>query len=146
MKLTDYFERNARDKWSKADNMPEWLYEAIREAHDGEWPDDWRWDTCYAICDNIDDGETDPSSIADGLADVYTSDLIAWLAADASRAEYVDEAYGEFGPGKEFSVVAAIGLGQYLCIEQMASILLAAVNANADDEDEGDEDEDDNDA
>lgn len=128
--LTDYFERNARDKWSKADNMPEWLYDAIREAHDGEWPDDWRWDTCYAICDNIDYGDTDPSSLADGLVDIYTSDLIAWLAADTSRAAYVDDAYAEYGTGEEFSVTGAIALGQYLCIEQMASILVAAANEN----------------
>lgn len=130
MTTSQYFTRATRDDGTGytrlVDDQPDWLYDAVRDAHDGELPNDWRFETCAAIAALIDDGDGDPHSIADGLVDVYTSDLLAWLTPE--RMAYVDEALEECLVDATTGVESIIRTGQYVCITHMASILVDAVS------------------
>ena len=139
--LADYFEAKSRDNgeafYSLTDDRPDWLYEAVREAHDGEFPDDWRYKMCHSIACWLDDDEPTEDNIfefADGATDIYNADRLRWLASSLDRVDYVNDALAE-GAGqdnrdgmqdKAFDLVAAIGWAQCAVIEQMARILFDA--------------------
>ena len=138
--MTNYFETRTRDNGetfvTRTDDAPDWLADAVRAAHDDEFPNDWRYVTCRAIFEAFEDGSSDPSEVADSLVDVYTADLFEWLAGDLGRSAYVDEAMTEGLTSPSSSIEERIRLGQYLCIEAMVRVLAEAVDDNAEDDDE----------
>lgn len=71
------------------DDAPEWLKEAVREAHQGDLPLDWIYAECQAAAQAIDAGdidlvgEDDMDALhehADGRVDIYTKELYQWAA------------------------------------------------------------------
>lgn len=138
MELTDYFQRKTRDDGTTfvtlTDDAPEWLDDAVMAAHDGEWPNDWRYETCESIVEMLAGSGADPSDaaweIADSLVDVYNHDLYAWATPD--RWCYVDEAIENLGEVRDLS--QALMQGQFYCIERMALALADAIEENAGDE------------
>ena len=42
-----------------ADDAPAWLQEAVREAHQGDLPNDWVYAECRAAAEAFDAGESD---------------------------------------------------------------------------------------
>lgn len=146
--MSGYFQRKTRDNgeafYTFVDDRPDWVYDAVMEAHDGEMPDDWRYDICDSLFAEIDEDtdEDDLHEIVDGLVDVYNADRTAWLAGNLYRASWVDEAAEEFGIPDDGGIFGLIGMGQYLCIRQMAQIIFDAIKENAEEEDEDEEDED----
>lgn len=125
-----------------ADGAPDWLYEACREAHCGEVPNDWRWDACRSICEQLVErcgfaGVSDPLSdddvwheVADGLVDVYTSDRLRWLADNLERVALVDEAHDEYGWSTDQGVAGLIGTAQYLTLRDMCETIGRAMADN----------------
>lgn len=94
-----YFHKNTRadgtDYWylggaSDDDSTPEWLTELVWSAHnDGDYmPDDYRYrfivEALSDYAENADATDVYPE------ADVYTHDLLLWLASNLMRTEYVD--------------------------------------------------------
>jgi hypothetical protein len=134
--LADYFETRTRDDGTRfvtlTDDRPDWLQDAVMEAHDDELPNDWRFETCAAIAEwldgllDLDDADDMVSEFADAQVDVYTSDRLRWVAGHLGRVDYCDEAASEYGSGARDGIVDRIGQGQYLCIERMASLMLNA--------------------
>ena len=67
-----------------ADDLATW----IGELHDGELPNDWRYETIVAICDTLMDEDdlsnADPGElsvgIANNLTDIYNHSLFQWLS------------------------------------------------------------------
>jgi hypothetical protein len=149
--MSGYFQRKTRDNgevfFTFVDDRPDWVYDAVMEAHDGEMPDDWRFDICDSLFEEIDEDtdEDSLSEIVDGLVDVYNSDRVRWLAGNLNRASYVDEAVESFGVSDSPDVYNMIGMGQYVCIDQMAHIIFTAIKENAEVEEDDEEDEDDED-
>ncbi len=109
------------------DGAPEWLADAVMEAHGDEMPNDWRYETLQSIACCICDGNVEAGDIADRLVDVYNSDLLAWLAGHLERPVYVGEYVEDYGWDNDQGVIGAIAGGQRLCIDEMAATLLAAV-------------------
>lgn len=116
-----------------SDDAPEWLLDAVREAHDDELPDNWRWEKCAAIVEAHEEGEDDPFVIASSLVDIYTSDLLRWLTP--ARLHWLDEAVANYGFDTSFNTLQA---AQSLCLENMASILIEAIADNTDNEEDCD--------
>lgn len=141
MNLYNYFETKQRDNGETfvclKDNRPQWLQDAVREAHDDEFPNDWRYAMCRQIAGAIDDGLTEDytSEFADGAVDIYNSDRVRWLADDHTRTAYVDEARNEGLMNFEADILEQIGVGQYVCIERMASVMFTAWLENQDGDD-----------
>ena len=123
------------------DDAPEWLTDAVRDAHDGESPDDWRYETLAAIAARIDEyeqygsdsmGSLDVAAfdIADGLTDVYTHNLLLWVAGNLNRTFYVDELLEAESNAQ--SLCMLLMAAQCECIRQMVEVLITAVREVSD--------------
>ena len=140
--ISSYFVRNTRPDGSSfvtlSDDRPEWLQTAVYEAHDGETPNDWRYQTAAHIVElladyDLADIDDYRDELADSLVDIYTHDLLAWLAADLNRTGYCDEAWNDdLASASDDGIVGLIRLGQYVAITAMVDILAAAIADNAD--------------
>jgi hypothetical protein len=134
--LSDYFEVRKRDNDAAytclVDEAPAWLYDAVQAAHGDELPNDWRYATCAAIVEALED-QGDGDGVADSLVDVYTYNLLTWLSDNLSRTGYVDEALAEDVWDKSNGVAGLIGAGQYLAICEMVDVLVEAIAENVDD-------------
>jgi uncharacterized protein YhjY with autotransporter beta-barrel domain len=140
--MREYFETRQRDDGTSyvtlTDDRPEWLQEAVYEAHDDEAPNDWRYEHCHYIARLIDDGDTEPAEIAESLTDDDTYSLLQWLSGHIARYTYSDTYAEENGFDPDATLMDRIRLGQYECLFQMAGILVDAAEENSD-TDGGDE-------
>lgn len=121
-----YFIRNNQGKTTLTDDAPEWLLDAVREAHDGEAPNEWRWSRCASLYHAISEGHDIHEDI-DSLVDIYYTDLYCWLSDNPTRHDYCDEAIAEIGGDTLVSIVIA---GQHIALQRMAEILQAACEEN----------------
>jgi hypothetical protein len=140
--LGRFFTRDTRDNGETfvklTDDCPSWLHDAVRDAHDGELPNDWRYETCRFIVSMFDDGysaDDDDAAmeIAESLVDVYNYDLARWLADDVSRSAYCDDFVCDGIPENDVTWSVIRG-GQYMAIERMCYVIAMAIVENADDE------------
>jgi|TARA_R100000030_G_scaffold36761_1_gene27453 hypothetical protein len=107
-----------------ADDLATW----IGELHDGELPNDWRYETivniCEALMDEDDLSNADPGelsvSIANNLTDIYNHSLFQWYADNPSRVDYIEEGLLSGYIAPETDTIARLMVGQSICIEQMA--------------------------
>ncbi len=137
MKLSNYFTTVTRDNGDKVvtlkDERPEWLFEAVHEAHGKDMPNDWIYAECKAACEAIDDGsladEDDVHTHADGQVDTYTKERANWyaafclsdtLATAESDLEDADTLDGDT------SINHQIGMLQYYACERIARTIFAA--------------------
>ena len=113
------------------DGAPDWLADAVEEAHDGELPNDWRYGMCESICQILEEDGLDPDTweIADRVAEVYTGRLLGWLN-DLGRVAYVDQSLEEF-PELPGGLPAHLMNAQAYAIDAMALVLQAAYQENA---------------
>ena len=96
--------------------------------HDGELPNDWRYETIVDICEALMD-EDDLSNacpgelavgIANNLTDIYNHSLFQWYADSPSRVDYIEEAVSEGLIDSNADTIARLIVGQSQCIEGMA--------------------------
>jgi hypothetical protein len=108
-----------------ADGSPEWMLDAVREAHAGKLPNDWSYRLAAYIAQaaaGYDAPEDYDSEIADGVVPVCTSELIEWMASHADRRELADEAISD-GAG---SIDAACRQG---CYDEAMAVFWALARA-----------------
>lgn len=108
-------------------SAPEWVRDWVREAHDDELPNDWRYGACASIVAAVADGVLEPSEIAESVADVSNADLLSWVGGHLDRAGHVDEWMRDYGWSADDGLYAALRGGQYLALEQMASMFMERV-------------------
>lgn len=128
---SNYFETRERTNGERfvclTDDAPIWLSDAVREAHDGELPNDWRYRICAAICDELrSDGDNDLHELADSLVDGCHYDLMTWASESLNRISDVGEACSEYGVADDAGIIDRLSLGQYATIRKMAETLDAA--------------------
>jgi hypothetical protein len=109
------------------DNVPKELRDSVHKAHSDRMPSDWIYEKYSSILDaltnyeieSMDDIEENRAEIVDGLVDVYTSDLTAWLHADNRNVYYLTEAQEEYGAESDgFKLLA---MAQYKAIDDVFS-------------------------
>ena len=106
------------------DDLTEWL----RDLHDEELPNDWRYETivniCEALMDEDDLSNACPGELAAGIAnnltDIYNHSLFQWYADIPSRVDYIEEAVSEGLIDSNADTIARLIVGQSQCIEGMA--------------------------
>lgn len=119
------------------ESAPEWMMEAVRSAHDGELPNDWRFamvrSIAYAIaeCESIDNAREDAMDLADNLATAYTGQLLNWYAEMPARLDYCDQYRQAFGADAADTTLLLLMAAQAYAIEQMIHIILNACEARA---------------
>jgi hypothetical protein len=89
--IADYFATHTRPNREPyvtlRDGSPEWLQDAVRDAHRGTLPNDWIYAECLAAVEAFDEGTIADDSgdgmheHADSRVDVYTKELYQWAAA-----------------------------------------------------------------
>ena len=120
--------------YALADDAPEWLRDAVHDAHGSLMPDDWTYAVCAHVVDAIVDGEADEwelgravrYELADSLSDIYTADLLAWLSNDLGNVGRVDDAL-ENGAT---DLVGAITTAQCDAIAEIVAVLVEAFENN----------------
>lgn len=112
------------------DGAPESLNDAIHAAHGDRLPDDFifsKFEDILSTLDgytinNADDLDEHRAEIVDGLVDIYTAGLTAWLASDIRNVEYLTYAMEEHGEGADGFKILAIA--QYLAIDEIYSAVM----------------------
>ena len=136
----DWFETRTRD-WSTyttlKDGRPDWIYDAVYEAHGDMPPDDRIYRLCrdaFMFIHDNDATEDDAGEFAEQAVDVYTMNRLRWLASHLSRPGLCDEAADEFGGGyDDASITDRIGWGQYLEASRVYAAIWTAVEARSGD-------------
>lgn len=101
-------------------DAPEWAWDMMRKAHDGELPYDWVWDSCAAIWQAMLEDEDEDDTI-DGMVYIYDTDLLQWLISSPGlHMAYCDEAINELAPP---SLAAALAGGQFLALRHIWGVL-----------------------
>jgi hypothetical protein len=113
--------------WPADQSEPAELTEFIRELHDEELPNDWRYATIVGILDALMElkgedicWEDEVNTIADDLTSIYTSELAAWIAENGSRASYHDEAIIDGLINDGATLWQRLAIAQAECIRSMA--------------------------
>ena len=109
------------------------LKEFVRDLHDDELPNDWRYEMIVRIVDQIietsehnenPEWSDQPWAIAESLASIYTAELAAWFAENASRCHYHDQLNDECSIAAEASLSDRMQIAQHQCIESMVQRVL----------------------
>ena len=126
---THYMALSPEAKW---DEIRDDLQNIVLEAHCGELPNDWRYDTIDSIASTL-AAEADASAdvekfrdlsheVADSLVDTYTKDLLQWVAGNIRRHQWDDSDFAnQAEPG---DIAALIRLRQFEEIKSMVHIVL----------------------
>jgi len=115
-------------------NAPEWVLDTVREMHDDELPNDWRWDVAAALWDTLDDGAFhDAWESAQFVTDRYTAaEAARWLSEYGSRIAYLDEwveRFGNLDGHPETGGQLLLG-AMFMAVHNMADILIDAFAAH----------------
>lgn len=121
------------------DGAPGWIGELVYAAHRDMMPADWRYariaDAINAAAEGAlglsdpDFDDTNASEWADSQVDIYTSDLLDWLASSTGRPAYVDEAVELGMSADDDGIIGQIKLGQFCELEEIASSVLESLQA-----------------
>lgn len=123
------------------DGAPEALCESMSAAHWGDrLPDDWVYDMYRACvermmeyeCKEADDIEEHRAEIVDGLVDIYTSALTAWLNRHPSNVEHITEAISEYGNPEDG--IKLLQMAQYRAIDAIYGEAASYIARIAEDE------------
>lgn len=130
------FIKKERDDGSKffslQDDSPEWFRSAVKLAHDGELPNDSRYDliknALSGLSDNLyddaDSAREDAAEIALSLLPTCTGELIEWFFARPSRLQDCDDAKEDRGTSQE-TIYDALSDG---FIRSAESTILSLIN------------------
>ena len=122
--------------WACTNEVGTELKDFIRDLHDEELPNDWRYQTIVQILDaivEISQYETSPewldasATIADQLTSIHTCELAAWLSSNGCRASYHDEAMTEGLISDGCTLHQRLAVAQFGCIRGMADRILQAL-------------------
>lgn len=132
---------NPRNVWSLKEGSPEWMRDAIREAHwDSRLPDDWIYESCRGLLSDMSDRDSvdgdDMHEICDGHVDIYTSVLTAWLASHTYNLALCDEAVKEGLASEDSDMETRIKSAQYMALTYIFGALQSAIESEVESRDE----------
>ena len=109
---------------SLKEDQKEKYQDFVKELHDDEMPNDWRYRIITDLLQNFvneydqDDLENYLNEITDSLVDIYNSDRAKWLADDINRGCI------EIDTKNKTSIFKLIGIAQYEAIYSMGYKIL----------------------
>ena len=123
------------EAWCLTTHENDELTDFIRSLHDGELPNDWRYDTIYWIISAIASEDEDtidwldvPSEYADNQVDQSTSYICQWYADYPARLEYVEENKANGRTSDTTDVFEQLQMGQFTAIQEMTTAILSKLN------------------
>lgn len=139
--LSSSFEKRTRENgssfWALRTGSPDWLRSVAMLAHDGETPNDSRYelirDAAVALSEAsfLDEEEAREAlyELAVDLIPTYTGELLSWFAAQPSRLSDCDQA-AEDGRLSTISSYELLSEGYRLAAENVLSILISEIEEN----------------
>lgn len=134
--LSDAFETRTREDGSAfyclKNDAPEWVRDAVREAHGGAWPNDWIYQHCayaadaLAELDDSDDPEDFGGDFASQNVEPYTHCLTRWLADVPGAIEACDDAAADGLTLGDGGIVDDLQAGQYMMLREIYATLAHA--------------------
>jgi len=119
------------------DDHPEWVQDAVREAHGDRMPDDWTYAQCdmgaALIREQIQSG-VEPCDLLDEItveADCYYANLTKWLADHNRNLDFVNEYIQDFTVGRVEDVQSLIAGGQWLAKHRILDCMVNAFQEQA---------------
>jgi len=108
-----YFIQRERDNGdifiTCTNDRPQWVQDLVFAAHADMMPDDYRYRFIFEAIDYI--ADHDDVDYPDEMeADIYTSDLTAWLHSRNDRVDYLTEAMNICDFSKGFDLLSAAQL------------------------------------
>ncbi len=126
------------------DTRPEWLYDLVQSAHDGMFPDDFKYEFIHDALSIIAEDDYDEDRVSESIdsdVDVYTHRLLSWISSNLGRMSYVDDAVSEYG-WPEQGLSQALMQGQYREREEVYNAVCSALDDVDDEPEDSDEGED----
>ena len=128
---THYSALSSEAKW---DEIRDDLQSIVREAHFGELPNDWRYETVDSIattlaempdCEDwsVENFQEESYAVAESLVDVYTGHLLHWIGGNLRRCTWDDEGIAQ----PTTDIVELIKLRQFEEIESMVQAVLSEI-------------------
>jgi len=140
--LSDSFVTSTRTDGTKythcADTAPDWVSDVVHACHGHMGPDDWRYrmiaECAGDLCDYApDEWQESLHEVADSLVDIYTSQLLQWLASRNDRTDYIDDARREGLIDADADETNRIMIGQYQEYMEILQAMMQAIETVADD-------------
>lgn len=125
-------DRNGKTITVTKDGAPEWVTDVVHAAHGNLLPDDWTYETVNAVAELIQYGD-DETSLE---PDIYTHDLLQWLAEYPNAVDAVDGYYEEMGIADRGPLTEQIQCGQQHEKRQIFYAVYAALEELAEQDDE----------
>lgn len=130
---------NPRGCVSTRDDAPEWLRDAIREAHAGNPPCDWTYAACQSFFDRFGSFGDQIGGIigraiaewADSEVSPYNSQRYRWLSEASGAEDACDEAEADGLCGDSAALADRVGAGWYVWASAIGYALWSAVEATA---------------
>jgi hypothetical protein len=126
--------------WINKDHENQDVKDLCFAAHEGGaiFPDDFRYSKIVETLDYLVEREPETEDDAQEClyeleADIYTSDLTAWLNSSNTRVYYLTEALEQFGCKDGFQ---ALTMAQKLEIDEISNAVLNYIIRNLDEEEE----------
>jgi hypothetical protein len=127
-----------KTKINNTQDAPQELREAIRAAHGDKMPDDFTYSTFADLLDRvaeydvetIDDLQDVAHEIVDGYVDIYTYDLLQWLASDVNNVEYLAQA-AQDGWTVDDGTWQLLARAQYYAINEVMQCVISLLNNDA---------------
>ncbi len=116
-----------------ADDAPAWLEDAVREAHQGDLPNDWVYAECRAAAEAFDAGDLAAAEDdcvhdhADARVEVYTRELYQWAADQCLTHTFAAARLGAADLGA--TAEDQIKVIQYAAIRHVADVVRQACRA-----------------
>jgi hypothetical protein len=139
--LSSSFEKRTRDDgssyWALCSGSPEWMRSAVREAHDGELPNDSRYELIREAAVALSDGSFSDEEearealyeLSPDLCSLSSCELLQWFSAHLSRLSDCDEALADMGEPVS-SVSDTLELGYRRAAESVLSVLISEIEEN----------------
>jgi hypothetical protein len=139
--LSSSFEERTREDgssyWALQAGSPDWLRETVRLAHEGELPNDSRYELVRYAAVALSDGSfSDENEAREALYELaldlvpsYTNELLQWFAAHPSRLSDCDAA-AEDGRLSRISSYELLTEGYRLAAENALSVLISEIEEN----------------
>lgn len=145
--LAEAFIEDTRADGSKfvrlRDGRPDWMLDAVREAHGGSAPHDWLYAACAEMaarlveygCATADDARDVCAEMASEACDTYNSDLLTWLATCPGAVDDTDEAVAQgYGGDVSGNVIELIRCGQFYRYDTIGHTFINVAEHMASDE------------
>jgi hypothetical protein len=119
-------------------DSPEWMKTAVMLAHDGESPNDGRYElirwAAVALseqqCSDSDEANEALLELSRDLVPAQTAQLLSWFSENLSRLGDCDEAAEEQNLPEQLTVTDLLSLGYQRAAESVLSILISEIEEN----------------